>query len=219
MINRVAAVPGLMLVAPAGADAAVASARLEAAFSGVTAGHGIDAVLIGAGLSEAQTLAAAGQQVALVQGHGAAAIIVNHSRVAGRLDADGVHVETGLADIRSAVHTFRPDRIVGAGNLPSRHAAMEAGSEDIDYVLFGRLRGDTRPEAHPGAVALAQWWADVMTLPVVLAAGNSLTTLDQLPGNVDFVALDRAIWDYPGGPAAAVRKARTILSGFPEHAA
>ena len=211
--------PGLILIAPAGAEPAVQSAKLESAFGGMTTGHGIDAVLIGAGMSETEALAAAADQVALVQGHGAAAIIVDHSRIAGRTGADGIHVGTGLADIKAATQTFKPDRIVGAGNLKTRHAAMEAGSENVDYVLFGQLRGDTHPEPHPKAVKLAQWWAELMQVPAVLVAGNSIATLDNLPRNIDFVALDRALWEYSGSPAAAIKKARSILSSVPEQAA
>ena len=113
MTDQIAKMPGLILVAPAGADPATASAKLESAFGGMTAGHGIDAVLIGAGMSETEAEAAARDLVPLVQRHGAAAIIVNHSRVAGRTGADGLHVETGIAEIRAAIQTFKPDRIAG----------------------------------------------------------------------------------------------------------
>jgi len=219
MTDQIGQMPGLILVAPAGADPATLSAKLESAFGGMTTGHGVDAVLIGAGMSETEALAAAGDQVVLVQGHGAAAIIVGHSRIAGRTGADGIHVETGLADIKAAIQTFKPGRIVGAGNLKSRHAAMEAGSENVDYVLFGQLRGDTHPESHPKAVKLAQWWSELMQIPAVLSAGNSIATLENLPRGIDFIALDRALWEYPGGPAAAVKKARAILSSVPEQAA
>ena len=211
--------PGLILIAPEDADPATASAKLESAFGGVTTGHGIDAVLIGAGISETEALDAASDQVALVQGHGAAAIIVGHSRIAGRTGADGLHVGTGVADVKAAIQTFKPDRIVGAGNLKTRHAAMEAGSENVDYVLFGQLRGDTHSEPHPKAVKLAQWWAELMQVPAVLHAGNSISTLENMPRAIDFIALDRALWEYPAGPAAAVKKARTILSSVPEQAA
>ena len=211
--------PGLILIAPEDADPATASAKLESAFGGMTTGHGIDAVLIGAGMSETEALAAAGDQVALVQGHGAAAIIVGHSRIAGRTGADGLHVGTGVADVKAAIQTFKPDRIVGAGNLKTRHAAMEAGSENVDYVLFGQLRGDTHSEPHPKAVKLAQWWAELMQVPAVLHAGNSIATLENMPRAIDFIALDRALWEYPAGPAAAFKKVRTILSSVPEQAA
>jgi thiamine-phosphate pyrophosphorylase len=219
MTDRTGHMPGLILVAPAGGDPAAASAKLESAFGGATASHGIDAVLIGAGMSETQASDAARDQVPLVQSHGAAAIIVDHSRIAGRSGADGLHVGTDLADLKAATGTFKPDRIVGAGNLKTRHAAMEAGSEDVDYVLFGKLRGDTHPEPHPKAVELAKWWTELMQVPAVLTAGNSIATLDNLPRNIDFVAFDRAVWEYTGGPAAAVRKARAILSSVPEQAA
>ncbi len=208
---------GLILIAPAGGDPATLSA-LESAFGGVKTGHGIDAVLIGAGMSETDAMAAARDQVRLVQAHGAAAIIVGHSRVAGRTGADGIHIETGVADIKAATQSFKPDRIVGAGNLKSRHAAMEAGSENVDYVLFGQLRGDTHPEPHPKAVKLAEWWDELMKVPIVLTAGNSIAALENMPRGIDFIALDRAVWEHPGGPAAAVHKAQAILSNVSEPA-
>ena len=210
--------PGLVLVAPAGAGAADLAA-LRAAFGGRTTGHGIDAVLIGAGMSEAETMDLAGDQVALVQDHGAAAIVVGHSRAAGRAGADGLHVETGLADIRAAAQSFKPDRILGAGNLTTRHAAMEAGGEGVDYVLFGRLRGDTHPAPHPKAVELARWWVELIEVPAILHAGNSIQGLENLPPGVDFIALDRAVWNDPDGPAAAIGKARAILTGVAEQVA
>jgi len=218
MTDPTGTMPGLILVAPAGSDPAAQTTMLQSAFGGAATGHSIDAVLIGAGMDETSAQAAARAQVALVQDHGAAAIIVEHSRIASRTGADGVHVGTGRADIKAAVAAFKPDRIVGAGNLKSRHAAMEAGSEDIDYVLFGQLRGDTHPEPHPKAVNLAAWWADVMEIQVVLQAGNSIDALENLPQNIDFIALDLAVWEYPGGPASAVRKARSILSNVSEQA-
>ncbi len=217
MTDRIGTMPGLILIAPAGGDPATLSA-LEAAFGGVTTGHGVDAVLIGAGMSETDAMEAARDQVRLVQAHGAAAIIVGHSRVAGQTGADGIHIETGVADIKAATQSFKPDRIVGAGNLKTRHAAMEAGSEDVDYVLFGQLRGDTHPEPHPKAVKLAEWWGELMTVPTVLTAGSSIATLDNMPRSIDFVTLDRAVWEHPGGPAAAVHKARAIFSSVSEYA-
>ncbi len=219
MTDRTETMPGLILIAPAGDDPAAALANLEQAFGGVTTGHGIDAVLIGAGMEEAAAAALARDQVPLVQRHGAAAIIVNYSALADRTGADGVHVETGPADIKAAAQTFKPDRIVGAGNLKSRHAAMQAGSENVDYVLFGQLRGDTHREPHPKAVKLAAWWADLMLVPAVLHAGSSIDTLELLPRGIDFIALDRALWEHPGGPAAAVARIGTILSALPEQAA
>ncbi len=219
MTDQSGTMPGLILIAPAGPDPAAQLAGLESAFGDGTAGYGIDAVLIGAGMSESDAQTAARDQVPLVQSRGAAAIIVDHGRIAARTGADGVHVETGLSDLKEAIAAFKPERIVGAGNLKSRHAAMEAGSEDVDYVLFGALRGDTHPEPHPKAVELAEWWADLMEVQVVLAAGNSISALENLPRNIDFIALDRAVWEYPDGPASAIRKARSMLSSVPEQAA
>ena len=119
------------------------------------AGGDVAAVLIA---SEAQ-MRASRALVPVIQAAGAAALVVDDTRLAGHVQADGVHVESGLEDLRLAVESFRPKRIVGAGNLHSRHAAMQVGELDIDYLFFGRPHGDTHDGAHPKALDLAEWWS------------------------------------------------------------
>jgi thiamine-phosphate pyrophosphorylase len=111
----------LILVVPADAGAEEFSRLLETALSGAD----VAAALM-------QPTAAAEALVPVVQQAGAAALVVDDTRLAGRLKADGVHVARGPQDIRMAVDSFRPKRIVGAGGLTTRHAAMEAGEIGVD---------------------------------------------------------------------------------------
>jgi thiamine-phosphate pyrophosphorylase len=126
--------------------------------------------------------------------------------VAGRTKADGVHVGSGLGDLRTTIQSFHPHRIVGAGALYSRHTAMEAGELEPDYVFFGRPHGDTHPEAHRKNLDLAEWWSELMEIPAVVMAGSSLDSIeDARTTGAAFVGLHDAVWKHPGGPAEAVQ--------------
>ncbi|MBP0644271.1 hypothetical protein J8J17_20960, partial [Mycobacterium tuberculosis] len=48
--------------------------------------------------------------------------------------------------------------IVGAGGLKTRHAAMEAGERDVDYVFFGLTERAEDDDVHPRTLELAAWW-------------------------------------------------------------
>jgi thiamine-phosphate pyrophosphorylase len=200
--------PRLYLVVPAAATEGFAAQLADALAAG-----GIAAVLIGCGANEVATAEVAELLVPIVQRAGAAALIAEHTRIASRLKADGVHIGSSLGDLREAVRSFRPKRIVGAGGLHSRHAAMEAGEADIDYVFFGRPHGDTHDEPHPKALELAEWWWEVMQVPAVVMAGRSLDSVATAAATgAAFVALHDAVWAHVGGAADAVRQALARLA-------
>jgi len=180
----------------------------------------IAAVLIAADRRGRQSEALAGEIVPLIQGTGAAALVADDTRLAGRLKADGVHVESGLGDLRVAADSFRPQRIVGAGNIQSRHAAMEAGEAGADYLLFGRPHGDTHDLPHPKALDLAAWWSELMELPAVVMAGRSLHGVAAAAATgAEFVGVNAFVWTHPAGAEEAVRQAaEAIAQGRPEAA-
>jgi thiamine-phosphate pyrophosphorylase len=208
--------PRLVLVTPPEIDLAGFPGVLEEAL----AAGDVAAVILASGASEEAAEAAAAALVPVVQRHGAAALVRNYTRVAGRSGADGVHIDSGIGDLRSAAASMRPRMIVGAGNLNTRHTAMEAGDADIDYVLFGRIHGDVRPEPHPRALELAAWWAELMLLPAVAMAGNAVDSVAAARDTgAEFIALDRAVWDHPEGPAMAVRQADDLMRRDEDRAA
>ena len=150
--------------------------------------------------------------VPIAQRRGVAALIHNDSRIAGRVGADGVHIDTGTAELRDAVARLRPVRIVGAGGLKTRHEAMEAGEAEPDYVFFGRPAGDAQPSVHPDALDLAAWWAPLFEIPAVLMGGSTVASVEEATATgVEFVALRRAVWEGRDGPAAAVAEANRRL--------
>ncbi len=199
----------LYLVTPAAIDLDAFPPLLEAALD---AGD-IAAVLI-AGIEEEHEMAAIAERlVPPIQDRGAAALIENHTRVAGRTGADGVHITGGTGELKAALERFRPQKIVGASALSGRHAAMQAGEAGADYVFFGRPHGDIRPEPHPKNIALAEWWCALTEVPAVVMAGSAIESVaDAAATGAEFIALHNACWVHPGGPAEAIAKAADIVS-------
>jgi thiamine-phosphate pyrophosphorylase len=198
----------LFLVTPAVIDRDRFLAQLSDALAG---GHVAAVLITAAGDQPSQDTAE--QIVPVVQAAGAAALIADDTRVAGRLAADGVHIGTGLEDLRSAVQAFAGKRSVGAGNLHSRHAAMEAAEAGADYVFFGRPHGDTHDQAHGKALDLAEWWSELMEVPAVVMAGRSLGSVGEAAATgAAFVALHGAVWSHPGGAGEAVQQAAEALN-------
>ncbi len=204
--------PRLFLVTPPRIEAERFAPRLAEAL----AGGDVAAVLI-ASEGGADT---AGALVPLIQKAGAAALVLDDTRLAGHVQADGVHVEGGIEDLRLVVQSLRPKRIVGAGNLASRDAAMLAGERDIDYLLFGRPHGDSHDSAHPKSLELAEWWSELMQIPAVIMAGRTIDSVAEAAGTgAEFVALHDAVWTHGGGPGEAVRIAQAMLSAAARRAA
>ncbi len=198
----------LFLVTPLVADATAFLPRLREAL----AAGDVAAVLI-ASAPEGRMEALAAALVPVIQGAGAAALVADDTRIAGHVKADGVQIGTGLADLRLAVESFRPKRIVGAGSLSSRHAAMEAGEAGADYLFFGRPHGDTHDAPHPQALDLAEWWSELMEVPAVVMAGRSRESIGEAAATgAAFVALNEAVWANPDGPGEAVRAAMAELA-------
>jgi thiamine-phosphate pyrophosphorylase len=215
-MNDAAEATRLFLVAPPRIDAE----RFAPLLAEALAGGDVAAVLIASEASGKAAEAMAAALVPVIQAAGAAALIAGDTRLAGHVKADGVQIDTGLDDLRLAIESFRPKRIVGGGNLTSRHAAMEAGALEPDYLFFGRPHGDTHDAPHPRALELAEWWSELTAVPAVVMAGRSLNSVAEAAATgAAFVALHDAVWSHAGGPGDAVRLAQAALNRRGRHAA
>ncbi|POF31122.1 thiamine phosphate synthase [Roseibium marinum] len=205
--------PRLFLITPPEFDAGEMAAKLEQAF----AGGDIACVMIympGAGTKEIQ--AAAQVLVPVIQQGGAAAIIYRDTQAAGRSGADGVHVDTSLEDVKLAVESFHPDRIVGTGGTKLRHEAMELAETGVDYIFFGKLDLAEKENAHAKTLSSAAWWAELFSTPCVALAGNTIETLEEVVATAaDFIALKDALWQSGGDIASLVSQANRILDAHP----
>ena len=179
------------------------------------AGGDVASVIIGGEGDRLQRLAEA--VVPRAQARGAAALVQNDTRIAGRARADGVHVDSGLSDLRAAVEKLRPKLIVGAGGFRTRHDAMAAGEANPDYLFFGRLDGDTGDDIFDKALELAAWWSSLFVIPAIVMGGRSIASVEAAArAGIEFVALSRAVFDDPRGPAAAVDEANRRLARVAE---
>ena len=150
--------------------------------------------------------------VPIVQAAGAAALIAGDSRVAGRVKADGLHLSGSMEELSEAMEKFSPKLIVGSSTATDRHTALEVGEARPDYIFFGRLDGDIKPEAHPKNVALGEWWASMIEIPCIVMGGTEVGSVVAVAeSGAEFVALRTAIFDNPAGAAAAVAEVNAVL--------
>lgn len=207
--------PRLVLVVPApSAEGHTADALLVTLEKVLAAGDIASVILDNNKTDEAtfQTFAAAA--VTAIQTAGAAAIILNDTRTAGRVSADGVHIEGSVADIADAVERYTPKLIVGTGNVKERHVALEVGEKQPDYMFFGKIGADTKPEAHPRNLALAEWWAAMVEIPAILQAGSKLDDLDVcFETKAEFIALGAAVFSAEN-PEQIIIEANSRLDAF-----
>lgn len=196
----------LCLVTPAGAAPESFAPILDEALSG----GDVASLIVTADSADQSALAEA--VVPLAQARNVAAIIQNDVETAMRTQADGVHVDDREADFAALAAALRPGKIAGAGGLTSRHAAMQAGEADPDYVFFSRLDGDTEATIFDKTLSLAEWWAALFELPAIVMGGSTLDSVRQARGaGIEFVALRRAVWEHPEGAKAAVETANRLL--------
>jgi thiamine-phosphate pyrophosphorylase len=195
----------LYLLSPVIADAEGLAPRLaEACRTG-----GIAAVLLRFAAADERTLVKHVKALAPVaQEGGAAAVIaaageVDLAAVAVRGGADGVHTGAGPAAARELRERLS-DRILGAGNIRSRHDGMEFGEAGVDYVMFGEPRADGSLPPLEAVVERAAWWAEIFQTPCIAYAPTLEAVSDLVRTRAEFIGVGEAVWSYPDGPAAAV---------------
>ena len=133
--------------------------------------------------------------IPIAQEAGIAAIIAGDTRVAGRVGADGIHVEDGLDALEDAIERFQPKLMVGAGGAKTRDDALVLGEHAPDYMFFGRFGYDDKPEPHPRNLALGQWWAQMIEIPCIVMAGSDAASVEAVAATgTEFVALSRAVF-------------------------
>ncbi|NDW05380.1 thiamine phosphate synthase [Jiella pacifica] len=204
--------PQLVLVTTPLTDAD-AESRMRAALSG---GDVASVLIDPAGRDDDAFQAFAETLVPLIQAAGAAAIVIDDSRAAGRTKADGLHLSGGdLETLGDAVSRHQPRLIVGASGFETRHEALEAGELMPDYMLFGRFGAEAEAAPHPKSLALAEWWAEIVEVPCILLGGGDLATLEAAAETgAEFIALSEAVFGADADPEAAVRAANQTFDAF-----
>lgn len=199
----------LVLVMPETEDAEDTARLIGEALKG---GDVASVILPQYGLDDGRFQKLAEKVVPVIQEAGAAALVAGDSRVAGRVRADGLHIAGGVEDLAEAIEKHAPKLIVGGGNAQDRHRALEIGELQPDYIFFGKLDGDIKPEAHPKNLALAEWWASMIEIPCIVMGGtNPDSVLAITETGAEFAALRLAVFAEPGRAAAIVQEVNALL--------
>ena len=205
--------PRLYLVTPRIEDATAFSAPLAAALA---AGDVAAVLLRLADADERTQINRAKTLGAIVQERDAALLLDGHAGLVARAGADGAHA-TGIAGFTEAVRQLKPDWIVGAGGLASRHDAMSAAEANADYVMFGETdKAGERPSFEAIEERIA-WWAEVFEAPCVGFAGSADEVAPLVKAGADFIALGDWVWQESAAVAAVIADA-TKLMQVPETA-
>jgi thiamine-phosphate pyrophosphorylase len=154
----------------------------------------------------------------IIQGHDAALLIEGDSQLAGRVNADGVHVPAFGEKFDQALESCHPDRIVGLGGVTMRDEAMTAGEKGADYLLFGEPGADHVPPSPARTLEWISWWSEIFEVPCVGFAASLAEIGPLAAAGADFVALADAVWSDPRGPAAAIAEAMAAITAAPERA-
>jgi thiamine-phosphate pyrophosphorylase len=189
--------PRLYLITPAVSDAAAFAPQLAAALEAAD----IAAVLLMLGDGDERSLINRIKTLApIAQGEGAALLLDGHPDLVARGGADGAHL-AGIEAFNAEIEQLKPERIVGAGDLPTRHDVMVAAENDADYILFGDA--DVPLAATQERIA---WASQLFELPCVAYAVAASEIAPLIEAGADFVALDY-VWRDPRGASVAIAEA------------
>ncbi|WFU82749.1 thiamine phosphate synthase [Bradyrhizobium sp. CIAT3101] len=199
--------PRLYLATPVVDDPASLIAELPALLAAVD----VAAVLVRLKETDQRTMISRIKALApIVQNAGAALLVDGHPELVARGGADGAHLP-GIAALKEAMPSLKPDRIAGVGGLTTRHHSMDAGEMGADYLLFGE------PDANgqrPSAQAIAErldWWAELFEPPCVGFAVTFEEAHDFAASGADFVLVGDLVWADSRGPKAALIEADAAI--------
>lgn len=199
----------LVLVVP---DIADADERAKIVADALKGGDVASVILPQYALDDGSFQKHAEKLVPIIQAAGAAALIAGDSRVVGRSKADGLHITGPASEIADAIDRYADKLIVGGGNAVDRHTALEVGEERPDYIFFGKLGGDIKPEAHPKNLALAEWWASMIEIPCIVMGGTDpASALAVAETGAEFVAMHMGVFAEPAQAPSIVAQINALL--------
>ncbi|MBK9082200.1 MAG: thiamine phosphate synthase [Rhizobiales bacterium] len=153
----------------------------------------------------------------ILQPAGIAVVVEDDTRLAGRAEADGVHVAGAGEALAAALKSMRPKRIVGVGALASRDEAMQAGEAEPDYLMFGEPAADGFVRPLDWRVERAGWWSEIFNVPCVAYAAQADEVAALAQAGADFVALGPWLF-AEADPAAILKRAAADLAAAPARA-
>jgi thiamine-phosphate pyrophosphorylase len=118
---------------------------------------------------------------------------------------------TGVGLFRAALEQMKPERIVGAGGLTSRHDSMLAAELGADYVMFGEPDDQGVRPGFDAILDRVAWWSELFEVPSVAYAAHLDEVAPLVASGADFIALAPGIWTGADGlPAIAEARRRLV---------
>ena len=158
--------------------------------------------------ADEKTVAAAIDVLApICHSRGVALILNDRPDWAARYGCDGVHIGLEDGSLTDARAIMGPRAMIGVTCADSRHRGMEAAEGGADYVAFGAFYPtQTHQTQYRPDPEILTVWQETMTTPCVAIGGIKVDNCAPLvKAGADFIAVVTGVWDYPDGPAAAVR--------------
>lgn len=148
--------------------------------------------------------------------HGVALILNDRPDLAAQLGCDGVHIGPDDMPYDEARRTVGPNATVGVTCKNSRHLAMELADAGADYVAFGAFFPTaTKDDATPAELEVIEVWSETTNVPCVAIGGITVENCeDVVKAGADFIAVCGGVWNYSGGPAAAVRDFNAVFARY-----
>jgi thiamine-phosphate pyrophosphorylase len=203
----------IVLIAPEGLSAERFGARLRQAVEG---GDVASLMLPANGMDDQSFQHFCEHVVPIAHEAGVAVVIERDTQIAGRVHADGIHLETGAAAIGDEIERLQQRLMVGVGGVKTRDDALELGELRPDYIFFGRFGYDTKPEPHHRNLTLGTWWAEVIEIPCIVMGGSAIESVVEVAQTgAEFVALSAAVFGDEIDPRSAIVRANALLD---EHA-
>jgi thiamine-phosphate pyrophosphorylase len=133
-------------------------------------------------------------------------LLNDRADLAAKAGTDGVHLGQSDGSIADARALLGRDAQIGRTCHDSRHLAMEAGEDGVDYVAFGAFYDTTtKPSHYRPEPSILGWWTTISQLPCVAIGGIFPENAAPLvAAGADFIAVVRAVWDHEGGAGAGV---------------
>jgi thiamine-phosphate pyrophosphorylase len=142
----------------------------------------------------------------VVQSRDVAFLLNDRPDLAVKLGCDGAHV--GQTDMNAKqARKILGDLTLGVTCHNSRHLAMQAGDDGVDYVAFGAFFPTvTKDPPAMAEIETLRIWAEIMEIPCVAIGGITAENCAPLvKAGADFLAVVGAVWNHSGGAAAGVR--------------
>ena len=148
----------------------------------------------------------------IAQPRNAAVLAVRDTRLAARLGLDGVHLDGDLDEVEDVKERVGGRMMVGSERTRTRDQALELGDLEPDYLMFGRIGGDTHEAPMRKNLELAEWWASMVEIPAIVMCGSDLDgVVECAETGSEFVGVSRAVFEDPDRAREMVSRANTML--------